>query len=582
MPAAPFKSSDFFKHKDDFVPIFSFCSYLCPERYGLRMKKLFLMLIWLFSGLPFSFAESRTDSLLRQLDRAVKERSVYGQEREARIGKLTELLGHTTSAEQRYDIYDKLFSEYHLYNTDSALFVSREKWRIAEKLNSPDKREEARMNMAETMGTTGMFKEALDLLNSVTVDLPIGLRTYKYHIYRTVYGLLSDYAVTSRSKEEYDRLTENYRDSLLTVLEPGSSAYLLVEADRMNIRGQVDEAIGLMAGYYGKHAEDIHTNAVVTYTLSESYRLKGNKVKEEEYLVLSSIADLQSAVREYISLRKVALLLYQAGDIDRAYAYLQCCMEDAILCNARLRLLEILKIFPIVNQAYEVKAMKQQAVMKTSLVLISILSVCLIIAIFYVYRQIKKLTVARREVVEANKRLKDLNLELALSNTLLKDVNHALTEASQIKEEYIARYMDQCSAYIDKIDAYRRSLGKIAAAGKVDDLFRTIKSTRFIEDELEEFYANFDNTFLHLFPSFVEDFNRLLVENERIRLKPGERMNTELRIFALIRLGIADSTKIARFLRYSVTTIYNYRTKTRNKAAGDRDDFEKKVMKIGK
>lgn len=546
------------------------------------MKQLPILLILLLCS-PFVLAGSRTDSLLLRLDQAVKERRIYGQEKEARIHNLNELLLHTTSDEQRFQIYNKLFAEYHLYNTDSSLFVARERLRIAGKMNNRDNADEARMNIAEIMGTTGMFKEALELLKSVNRDaMPADLLSYKYHIYRTIYGLMADYAVTTQSKEEYAELTDQYRDSLLLAYPPGSPTHLLVAADQMNLRGEYDQALALMSGYYRDHQDDIHRNAVVTHTLAESYGLKGDEEQAEEYLILSSIADLQSAVREYISLRKVALLLYQKGDIDRAYTYLQCCMEDAILCNARLRLLEILKIFPFVNQAYEVKAAKQQERMKLSLVLISILSVCLSLAIFYVYRQMKKLALARREVGDANNRLKELNAELLCSNTRLKDANHTLTEVSYIKEEYIARYMDQCSFYIDKIDSYRRSLSKIAAAGKVDDLFKAIKSSQFIEDELKEFYTGFDHTFLHLFPSFVEDFNELLTDNEKIQPKPGEGLNTELRIFALIRLGITDSTKIAHFLRYSVTTIYNYRTKTRNKAVGERDEFEKKVMRIGK
>ena len=140
--------------------------------------------------------------------------------------------------------------------------------------------------------------------------------------------------------------------------------------------------------------------------------------------------------------------------------------------------------------------------------------------------------------------------------------------------------MDQCSTYLDKMDLYRRSLNKIAAAGKVEELYKAIKSSQFLEEELKEFYANFDMTFLQLFPNFVEEFNALLVEP--MQPKAGELLNTELRIFALIRLGITDSTKIAQFLRYSVTTIYNYRTRVRNKALGERDEFEAKVIKIGK
>ena len=228
------------------------------------------------------------------------------------------------------------------------------------------------------------------------------------------------------------------------------------------------------------------------------------------------------------------------------------------------------------------RLVKQQEQMKWALVSISLLSLFLLLAIFYVYKQMKKVAAARREVIDANKRLKELNDELHLSNAQLKEANHSIAENSYLKEEYIGRYMDQCSVYLEKMDNYRRSLGKIAATGNVEELYKNIKSSKFIEGELKEFYTNFDNTFLQLFPTFVEDFNALLADDEQISLKAGERMNTELRIFALIRLGITDSVKIAQFLRYSVTTIYNYRTKVRNKAAGDRDLLEQEVMTIGK
>lgn len=193
-----------------------------------------------------------------------------------------------------------------------------------------------------------------------------------------------------------------------------------------------------------------------------------------------------------------------------------------------------------------------------------------------------RVVATRREVEEANKCLQQQKEELYNSNEQLKEANRSIAENSRLKEEYIGRYMDQCSVYLDKLDNYRRSLGKIAASGNVEALYKQIKSTKFIDTELKEFYANFDETFLHLFPTFVEDFNALLAEGEQIHPKPGERMNAELRIFALIRLGITDSTQIAQFLRYSVTTIYNYRTKVRNKAAGERDKLEQEVMNIGK
>mgnify|MGYP006320347799 FL=1 len=213
---------------------------------------------------------------------------------------------------------------------------------------------------------------------------------------------------------------------------------------------------------------------------------------------------------------------------------------------------------------------------------ISLLALFLGCALLYINKVKKSLLVSRQEISRINEQLKELNKELLQVNGQLRSTNRHLAESSYLKETYIGRYMDQCSVYLEKMNEYRRTLGKIAASGNVDELYKSIKSTRFIETELKEFYANFDNTFLQLFPTFVEDFNALLVEDKQVQLKEGELMNTELRIYALIRLGITDSVKIAQFLRYSVTTIYNYRVKVRNKATGDRDSLEDEVMKIGK
>ena len=391
---------------------------------------------------------------------------------------------------------------------------------------------------------------------------------------------MADYAVTKYERKLYTELTDKYRDSLLLVNKDNLLIHTLIQSDQYNVRNEYDKAICLLTDYLAQQKEYEHDVAICAYTLSESYRLKGDK--EKEFLIVSAIADMTTAVREYISLRKLAILLYQEGDIERAYSYVKICMEDAAACNARLRKLEILEIFPIINDAYQQKTEKQQEQMKWTLASISMLSFFLLLAIFYVYKQMKRLAVARKEVIDTNKRLKELNEELHLSMHKLKEANHSIAENSYLKEEYIGRYMDQCSVYLEKMDNYRRSLGKIAATGNVEELYKNIKSSKFIEGELKEFYANFDNTFLQMFPTFVEDFNALLTNDEQISLKTGERMNTELRIFALIRLGISDSVKIAQFLRYSVTTIYNYRTKVRNKAAGDRNLLEQEVMKIGK
>ena len=526
---------------------------------------------------------SRADSLLLKLDQAIKERPIYMEQKELKLVELKRQLHRQIPDEERFAILGTLLDEYRSFNTDSALHMAEEREQIAIRLGNREYIDNARMNKADVLGMTGMYKEVMDLMRNIHIDrLPVDIHPYYYHIYRTVYGLMADYAVTAYEKKLYTELTDKYRDSLLLVNKDNLLIHTLIQSDQYNVRNEYDKAIRLLTDYLALQKDYEHDVAICAYTLSESYRLKGDKEKEKEYLIVSAMADMKTAVREYISLRKLAVLLYQEGDIERAYSYVKICMEDAAACYARLRKLEILEIFPIINDAYQQKTEKQQEQMKWALVSISLLSLFLLLAIFYVYKQMKKVAAARREVIDANKRLKELNDELHLSNAQLKEANHSIAENSYLKEEYIGRYMDQCSVYLEKMDNYRRSLGKIAATGNVEELYKNIKSSKFIEGELKEFYTNFDNTFLQLFPTFVEDFNALLADDEQISLKAGERMNTELRIFALIRLGITDSVKIAQFLRYSVTTIYNYRTKVRNKAAGDRDLLEQEVMTIGK
>lgn len=546
------------------------------------MKKVILILLAIvFPGLLCAKDNKSTDALLREIDGLVKNRRTYGVEKETRITDLKRLLAEAASDEQRYGFCGRLFDEYRAYNLDSSFVYAQRKEELAHRLNKQDYLDDSAMNMAEVMGTTGMYKEALELLGKIDKKtLPDYLYGYYYHLYRTIYGLMGDYAVTEKAKKEYYRMTDLYRDSLLQVNASDSLGHALVMADKCIVHARYDEAIDMLMEYYRKPFLDDHAQAMIAYTISEGYRLKGDKQGQKHYLALSAIADLKSAVKEYVSLRKLASLVYEEGDIDRAYNYLKCSLEDATLCNARLRTLEISQVFPIIDKAYQLKTERQQREMKISLICISLLSVFLLAAIFFVYKQMKKVAAARREVVDTNTLLQELNEELHDSNSQLKEMNHTLSEANYIKEEYIGRYMDQCSTYLDKMDLYRRSLNKIAAAGRVEELYKAIKSSQFLDEELKEFYANFDVTFLQLFPNFVDEFNALLTEP--MQPKPGEQLNTELRIFALIRLGITDSTKIAQFLRYSVTTIYNYRTRVRNKALGEREEFEAKVMKIGK
>ena len=294
---------------------------------------------------------------------------------------------------------------------------------------------------------------------------------------------------------------------------------------------------------------------------------------QEYYFAVSAIADIRNTNKDNASLQSLALTYYEKGDIDKAYRFIQMAIDDAVFCNVRHRAEEGASFYTIINAAYQQKEMHQKRVLQGYLLLISVLSLALIVALLFVFKQVKRLTKARRELSYSNEQLAVLNSELS-------QMNHDLQEANLIKEEYIAHFFNLCSAYIDKIENYRKLLYKKAAKNQYEDITKLLKSNTIVEEELEALYKNFDTIFLNIYPHFVERFNALLLDEEQIHPKKGELLNTELRIFALIRLGITDSNKIAEFLRYSLRTVYNYRTKVRNKAKGERDAFEEEVKKI--
>jgi len=273
-------------------------------------------------------------------------------------------------------------------------------------------------------------------------------------------------------------------------------------------------------------------------------------------------------------LSSLANILHSEGEIERAYKYIKVVQEDAAFYHARLRFIQVSSVMPIIEESFRIKSEQQKTKIIASLIAISGLAVFLLLSLLFINKQKKKLTIAKDNLQQLNDKLMQLNEEL-------RNLNHELSTVNHIKEEYIGQFLNICSVYIDKMDLMRKSVVKNISTGKVTEIQKIFNSNQLIEKEIEEFYQNFDEVFLHIFPNYVEEFNNLLIDNERIELKKGELLNVELRIFALIRLGINDSAKIAKLLRYSVNTIYNYRAKVKNKVKASRDEFESMILNIG-
>lgn len=539
----------------------------------------FLPVLIAFLFPVFIFSQNNSVELLNELDQTVTDYAVYSHKKERKINKLKELLSYTTADIEKYDVYGKLYAEYKSYQSDSALIYARKSFQIAEKLNDIEKLNHARLNLASIMGTLGMYKEATDILNRINITPK--LKGYYFTVNSVVYGYMSDYAASLQEKKKYIILTKKHRDSSLNYYKPQSSAYIMAQSSTLLDAGKHKETLTLLLNYFPKIAHNSDDRAVIAYIVSQAYRQKKDAEQEKKWLTISAISDLQLAKKEYISLRSLAFLMYENGDFDRAYTYIKRSLEDALFCNARLRTYEISKMLPIINEAYQKQNETNRFQLILFLISVSILSVFLLVLLFLLFKQMKKLSKAKQDLSLANNKLSELNTELNAFNEKLNETNYTLTEANLLKEIYIGRYMDQCSDYIGKLDEYRRKLNVMATTGKMNELISAVKSKQFVENELAVFLTNFDKTFLQLFPNFIAEFRVLLIDEEAIQLKEGELLNTELRIFALIRLGIKDSAKISTFLRYSVSTIYNYRSQIKNKAAGPREDFEANVMRIG-
>lgn len=530
------------------------------------MKSIGLLSIILlfFSGM-LRAEKNQPESILEELDAIIAKKGVYQARKEAAIGGLKTRLNHVTSGTEKLALCSALFNEYLHYQADSAMSYLNLKAELVPLSAYPDQEAEFAINRAEVMGVMGMYTDALLELCAIHPEqLGKNVLQKYYYACRSCYGWLADYTVEMAVKQKYLEKTDQYRDSIL-LYSQSETDYEIVRAEKMILHGYPDEAIALLQKQL-EMEHDMKLLSYLNYTMYEAYEVKGDVEKQIYYLAKTAIYDMKRVVREYASLQKLARLVYEQGDVDRAYRYLNCSMEDAVACNARLRFLEVTEFYPIIDRAYKAKGAHERATVRIMLLSISVLALLLFIAVFYLYYWMKKLSAMRHNLYETNRKL-------VASNSKLEQIG-------KIKEVYIARYLDRCVGYLEKLEQYRRSLEKLAMASKTDELFKTIRSDQFLRDERKAFYSEFDKSFLNLFPNFIDDFNALLIEDGRIYPKPGELLNTELRIFALIRLGVTDANRIAHFLSYSLATVYNYRSKIRNKAIGDKDKFEMEVMNL--
>ena len=548
------------------------------------MKKNCLLCFLLFFSCHSALAGESLDSLLNVLDKTIKEADTYVQIKENKLHELKKEARKTPPfSVERYNLNNDIYLEYKAYSSDSALHYLNENMLLARQLNDKERELKIQLELSYLLSSIGMYMEAADILNSIDRQtLPSSLLGHYYTCYEHVYFEAG--AAQPRYKmfaSRYVKLSHAYRDSMQITLDPSSATYLWLRETQLREAGKYDEALEFSDRRLAESSFGTPQYALVAYQRFRLLESMGKKDEHLYYLVLSAISDVRSAIKEQSSLMVLAQELNSKGDLKRAYDYINFSWEISQFYKTRLRSWMNITPLSMINGNYQDIIKQQNRELLIYIVCVALLALLLVIALIYIYRQMKALSIAKKGLQEVNERLFSLNEELEEVNRHLRSTNLELSESNLIKEAYIARFFKLCSVYVDRLQAYRKLVNKKLQRGQVAELLKmTHLSNDIVTVEVQELYANFDSAFLHLFPNFVESLNALLLPDEQIVLKPDELLNTELRIFALIRLGIKDSSQIAELLHYSVNTIYNYRSRVKTKARVSRDDFEDLVAKI--
>lgn len=505
---------------------------------------------------------------------------VYDLQKEKRIKILLEKSNKTDDLREVYKLYNVVYEEYEFYNFDNALKYIEENIQIAERLNNNLLLSQAKIKMGQLLVGSGRFKESLDVLKEIDRSaLSESLINNYFIAHKEAFVGLANNTVVKRSKLNYSQLYSTYQDSLYTRLRPYTEEALRLKEKQYRDSHNIVRALEINTQRLGNVDEGSRGFALVAFERSLLYEWNGEFAKQKKYLILSAISDIQASVKDNASMGILAMILFAEGNVDKAHRYINFSYNDAKFYSSQIRFIYIANSMPLITKAYEQKNEKQKSKLQNSLLFISILASLLLLAVFFILKQIKNVSITRNELRKANEKLKEFNTKLNNSNEDLKKLYLELSEVDKIKVHYIGTFLNLYSEYISKLDVYRKLIRKYVNSNQTNALLKLAESKQFVDEELQIFNNNFDRSFLHIYPNFVTEVNKLLKPEKQIEQSDRTTLNTELRILALIKLSITNSSRIAKILRYSVNTIYNYRAAI-NKSSIDKENFEKMIKTI--
>lgn len=534
------------------------------------MRKLVTLFLIVFAA---AAAVAKTDDALRQLDEVLGQRTAFMEQKQLRIDSIRSSMGRTSTTAEKLQVLNSLFDEYHTFRFDSTLAVADRAEKLA--LASGDSLELARVKIhkALSLATAGHFSQATEILTHMnSAQLTPGLKQEYFDALSWTYSAWGEYSRSDAFAPHFYGKQREYLDSLLAVTPRGTADYYYSLAEQKLNKGESDKALSLYSQALQLTPPDSRRHAQICFSIAMIYRGRHDTERYMQWLVKSAIADQRLASKEHLALQELALFLkHNNADAERANHYLQVSLDDALFFNNRLRMLEIAELIPEISTSYQQTIESQNRRLKSYIIAVAIALLSMAAAIYVAFAQVRKKHEALSAVSGLNARLEHINRQLEQSNRRMEETNRS-------HERYVSLFMDLCAAYIDKLNRFplilKLKVRNMAELNPVAE--RYIRPT---ESEIREMFLNFDTTFLRLYPDFVEQFNSLLRPDCRIAQKDPRRLNTDLRIYALVRMGVTDSNKIASLLFYSPQTIFNHRTAVRNRAIR-RDTFEADVATL--
>lgn len=545
------------------------------------MRRLLILVLSLLPLATFAIGVESSVTLLDRLESALAHSEEFASMRLARVQSMRQIQDSPhTSFEQIYDLNIAIAEEFETYQFDSTVNYLYWNLGVGRMLGDQYKIDKALIALGCAHAKAGYRFEASQFL-TVQLDTtrldPSLLADYymaQYHMYTTTES-------PTNSVNTISEQANYYRDRLFELLPIDSFEYRILRVQQFLERGELDKAERILLLMLDEYPADSYELAVVSSNVAKLYEHRGNTEKQLHYAIKSALCEVRAGVRDDTSLNSLAILLFNEGDVSQAFRMSRAALDFALAYNAKTRVWQVASMLPTIESAYRGQQQRQNNHIYIFLTVALVMAMMLIVIHLVQRIQRDKLDQAQRQLQEANRNLVENNESLQAANRQLSQLNGDIAEANTVKEEYIALFLRVYSECIDKMEGLQRRVRKLATHDNLKELKRELAKSDLVDEELVHFYEMFDNAFLRLYPNFVSEFNSLLEEEARIELKKDEKLNTELRIFALIRLGISDSSKIAALLRYSVNTIYNYRAKVKNRACVSREEFEERIKKIG-